>query len=333
MAHRQPLSLFVVLTLILSTNAFAQGEIAPLRMINNNPLFIIYGLPRIGSARLLDAGKQKYRLLTEASSYYAIEKTTNERLELDGEVYTSVFSWEYGISTGFQLALEIPYIRHTGGTLDGFINEWHGLFDLPEGGRNFVPNDRYLLHYQRYGTDLIQHTQPGRGIGDVSIIGAWQGSSTNVEDPWSVGVSINFATGDSQQFHGNGYTDVAMWLSQQFKSTFYNMHSGSFYSLGFIYIEGSDVLPQFVNSSAAFGEAGVGVYVTSSVLFITQMDLHSPLYSGPEVHDLNGYGAQLSVGGTVFLDSGAKIHISVGEDLSLDVTPDITFHLGYEWEL
>lgn len=299
-------------------------------MLNNNPFFAIYGLPRIGDAQLLRRDEQAYRLTQEVSSYYAIEKTLNEKIELDGETYTSVFNWKYGLTDKLQLGIEIPYIRHTGGTLDGFINEWHELFDLPEGGRNFVANDRFLFRYERDGEVLIDYDQAERGIGDVSLTATWLGND-NPKAPWALSFSLNLPTGKAQYYHGNNHTDAALWYKAQTESVFLEMRSGYFYSLGLVYIGGTEILPQFVNQVAVFGGIGGGVFVTPDVVLMTQFDLHSPVYKGPEVNDLSGYSMQISVGGYIFIDAGNKIHISVGEDLALDVSPDITFHLGYEW--
>lgn len=293
----------------------------------------IFGLPRTSDARLLDQGEQHYSLTQEFSSYYAIEKTPNEIIELDGEVHTSIFSWDYGLSDRFQLSVEIPYLRNTGGTLDGFINDWHETFDLPEGGRNFVPNNRFMLYYERYGTVVMDHREAKRGLGDISVIASWQGPKDKNRSPWALGFSLNLPTGDKNQFHGNGYTDAALWFKSQERTEFYKMQAGWFYSLGLVYMGGTTFLQEFSRSVAMFGGFGAGIYLTPDVIFIGQMDLHSPIYRGVEVNDLGGYSMQLSLGGYIHLDAGDKVHISVGEDLALDVSPDITFHLGYEWVL
>ncbi|MDH5324404.1 MAG: DUF3187 family protein [Gammaproteobacteria bacterium] len=311
---------------------YRKNSVYALEMRNNNPLFSIYGIPRPGNARLVPAGKQQYSLTTEVSSFYAIEKSASERFEADGETYTYVFSWRYGVTQRLQVGLDIPYIRYTGGTLDGFINEWHEFFDLAEGGRNVVPNDRLLIRYERSGQVLLNHQTASRGIGDISINAAWQ-TQRSQHEAWAVNFNLNLPSGDSQQFQSNGYTDAAVWIQHHNETLFYELTAGYFYGIGLNYVEDSDTLPQFLNHWAGFGNLGAGVHLTPNVVFISQLDIHTPLYSGPEVNDLSGYGVQLSLGGRINTHRNGQLHLSVGEDLVLDVSPDVTFHLRYEWRL
>jgi len=80
-----------------------------------------------------------------------------------------------------------------------------------------------------------------------------------------------------------------------------------------------------------FGGLGAGVYLSDSLLFISQLDINTPFYSSSDLVELNSYAVQLTVGGSIVLTKNARINLGVAEDLVIDASPDVTFHLDAQW--
>ena len=74
---------------------------------------------------------------------------------LDGESLNTELTIDYGIGNDAELSLVIPYLKHSGGNLDGFIENWHSFFGLPNGGRSLVKKTAYCIKCKIMGKNLL----------------------------------------------------------------------------------------------------------------------------------------------------------------------------------
>ena len=120
-----------------------------------------------------------------------------------------------GIGNRLELGFEIPYIFQNGGFLDGFIEDYHNTFGLPQGGRDQAPKGRLLFNYQRNGANLFQIDKSNSGIGDVRLTAGFQLYREEGEGSHALALRASFKvpTGDSNELHGSRSTDLALWLT------------------------------------------------------------------------------------------------------------------------
>lgn len=127
------------------------------------------GLPRARSAELPAAGGIRAELLFELASQFTQDTEQGEDAILDVETTTVVLALEHGLSEDWSLGLEIPWVRHGGGVLDGVIDDYHDLFGFSDGGRSRAPQDRVFLAWQDDGRLRFGLFEQRSGIGDVRI--------------------------------------------------------------------------------------------------------------------------------------------------------------------
>jgi hypothetical protein len=85
-----------------------------------------------------------------------------------------------------------------------------------------------------------------------------------------------------------------------------------------------------VKSFVGFGNVGAGVYITDSVVFISQLDINSPFYSSSDLVELGSYAVQLTLGGNIKFASYGELNLGLAEDLIIDASPDVTFHMAVQ---
>lgn len=322
--------LTIPVLIFLSNQQIAFADlVSPLSISNYNPLVAIHGLPYIGDAEVSDNGSIDTRLMFDISSHYAVDENNSETVLLDGETDRTTFIYRQGLSHGMQMSIVIPYIVHNSGGLDSFINNWHDTFGMPQGGRNQTENNQFRYFYLRDGQVRFDLQNPSGGIGDVRVQAAWQ-VKRSTDEASALEVSVKLPTGESNKLHGSGAADVAMWYKNEAQQVFFGLRGGSFYSVGALYLGKGDVLSDMERQFVGFGGLGAGVYLTDNVLFISQLDINTPFYSSDLV-ELGSYAVQLTLGGSIVLSKRGRINLGVGEDLVIDASPDVTFHVDAEW--
>ena len=248
---------------------------------------------------------------------------------LDGETDRATFIYRQGLGREMQISIVIPYIKHYGGELDSFINNWHDAFGMPEGGRDQVPNNQFHYFYSRDGQTRLDLQNSGSGMGDIRVQGAWQ-MRQSVSEASALEFSVKLPTGDSTNLYGSGAMDLAMWYKKEDQQEFFGLRGGSFYSLGALYLGKGGVLSDLSRQLVGFGGLGAGVYITDNLLFISQLDINTPFYFSDLV-ELGSHAMQLTLGGSIVLSKRGRINLGVAEDLVIDASPDVTFHVDVEW--
>ena len=134
----------ILLSFALIGSAAAQ-ETAPLRTRNLSPVVSIFGLPTWEAA--LETDSNELSLIGEMASHYRLSARGEEQLILDGETWRASLLYKRGIGERWTVGVEVPLIRQSGGVLDDVIDGWHAFFNLPEGNRNRLPEDRLDFRY------------------------------------------------------------------------------------------------------------------------------------------------------------------------------------------
>ncbi|MCG6971137.1 MAG: DUF3187 family protein, partial [Gammaproteobacteria bacterium] len=301
------LAVFIIICNPLCYPQLASADlISPLIISNYNPMVAIHGLPHIGDAEVLGRGSVQARLMYDVSSHYADDANDTESILLDGETARTTFIYQQGIRDRWQLALVIPYLKHHGGGLDSTINNWHQMFDMPEGGRDQAANNQFQYTYSRHSQTRFDLRNPTSGLGDVRVQAAWA-LEQNLNQATALEVSVKLPTGDSDKLHGSGAVDVAMWYKNETRQQLFGARGGSFYSIGTLYLGSGDVLADLVSRWVGFGGIGGGVYLTEKLLFISQLDINTAFYSSSDLVEMGSHAMQLTLGGRILLSEYGRI--------------------------
>lgn len=320
---------FALLFFPFSSNG---GEITPFYTWNQSPVVQIFGLPAAEKAILLPPGKIEGLLAVDVASNFAHDDTAGEHILLDGENYRFTLALRYGVAKGIEAGLDIPYVGQGGGFLDSFIEGWHDFFNLPQGGRKEAPRNRLLYSYTKDGQSRLKLDDSSFGLGDMRLSGGVQLYNDGKANPRAVALraSLKLPTGESSKLHGSGSTDFALWLTGSDDYQLPLGHLTLFGAAGGMVMSDGDVLPDQQKNLAGFGTFGLGWGPVEWIAFKTQVSGHTAFYKDSDMRELSNGGLQLLMGGTLYFSEKTSLDIGVSEDIAVNTSPDVAFHLALQ---
>ena len=135
-----------------ATEELAWGDVAtPLRIVNLNPFQLLYGVPGPLGAHVMTRGSSELIASMDMASHLIEASSGAERVLIDGETYGQGLAMRHGFGDGWEYLFEAAALSHRTGAFDGFIETWHDVFHLPQGGRDRAPRDRLALFYANGG--------------------------------------------------------------------------------------------------------------------------------------------------------------------------------------
>jgi hypothetical protein len=323
-------AMVAAVSLCFTAPALDAFDITPFNANNQSPIVQIYGLPRVENALLLLSGQKTFQATLDHSSNNVDESNSRERILLDGETTRITFSCRYGLSEKWELGIEIPYILHGGGFLDGFLIDYHDLFGFPQGGRDQAPRNRLLYRYSRDGVEKLKVDGSGSGPGDVSLSAGLQLYNDGRPHPLALALrgKIKLPTGDSDTLHGSSSIDGSLSIAASNSFLLPLGHGTVFTSAGLMAMTRGNVLPEQQQDFVGFGTIGAGWQPRSWIAFKVQLDGHTPFYRESALKALGANAGQLLIGGTLGLSERTTLDIAVSEDIVTTTSPDVAFHFN-----
>jgi hypothetical protein len=287
---------------------------------NSSALARSFALPALGDPVVPAAGQGDLWVTLGVTNEYVKEGVCSvECIILDGETALLRVSHRRGLGDGWDLSIDVPLLDQDGGFLDGWIQDWHGWFGLPNGGREQAADDRYQYYYQRGAAVLLDETRGDTGLGDVSVgLGRTLGSSAALRG------MIKLPTADAGPLAG-GNTGGALWLELALP-----VPAGwaGYFSAGGSYQELGDILPAQQKREVYFGGIGLLAPLTQTTRLVAQVQGHTRLYGDSEVSPLRRRGVPLTVGLQFATGGGGTIDIGFQEDLSVNGSPDFVAYVA-----
>lgn len=299
------------------------GLLEPFAIRNLNPFLGLYGIPAQQSTAVVGGGLSSVNLQLDVVSHFTDAETDQEFIAIDGETYRLSLRYARGFGDRWEAGAEVPLVAHSGGFLDGVINEWHGFWGLPTLGRDRVEDDQLRYEYVRAGETLVDVDASGTGIGDVLLFAGktLAAGATTV----TLRGQIKLPTGDPENLRGSGAADAAISAAGSRAVGGRVSITGR---IGAAYLGRGDVLPELQRRWSVFGSAFVGWQTFKSVSLKAQLDVQSPLYEDSAFNQLTDTAIQLTFGGSVRLGKKSFLDLSFTEDeFNPDVTSDFAFQI------
>lgn len=313
--------------LLLATAAAPALAREPLYVKNLSPVIGLMGLPSQRDTFATEQGRFAAALHSSIASHYMNDANSDEFLNLDGETLRFALDLRYGLAENLDIQLEVPWLDHSGGELDGLIDDWHDFWGMSDGGRSEVPRD--LLDY-RYATPQGNFglVDDASGLGDLNL-------SLNYvfyrDKASAMGVALGykFGTGDADDFTGSGADDA--WIAVRFTGKqlsdlplVWHGHAG------YLYAGDGDLTEDYQENNLWFAglslEWRFGQYWSTLVQFDSNA---APLKS-----DITGVGDEAYMA-TVGLRRDFGRHwsadFSVVEDIGVETAPDVTFQFSVRY--
>jgi hypothetical protein len=301
-------------------------ELSPFAVRNLSPPALIKALPVPEAARLNQSGQFTARLGFDISNISSTNDRRDEVIVLDGETYVATAGLRYGLAQHLQVGLDVPWVWQSKGSFDGFIENFHDLFGLPNGDRNNVSNNEINFAYANSDGDNFLLDDETNGIGDVRMLAAWQWLDTELAAA-SLQGSIKAPTGDADKFTGSGGWDISLALSAQRDFPLKKGGASLWGGLGGSWLSDGDVLQNRVENWAASGWLGAGWSPLNWLGLKLQLDSHSALYNS-DLYEIGHPALILTMGGTLGLGEATALDISVGEDLAVQSSQDVSLQLN-----
>lgn len=280
-----------------------------------------FALPALGQSQILAPDEQNFQINLDVITEYYADSNASESIVLDGETTKIGLAYRKGFATDLELTVEVPVLIVGGGFMDGFIQDWHRAFSLPNGGRENAPNDRRLYQYSRNGVTLLNETHSSTSLGDTQIGAGWQ-----LNDQLALRGLIKLPTGDSDRLAG-GALGTALWADWALPFGQNSAFDG-FASGGLSLNRRVNALASQQKAIAAFGGAGLGYHLTDNLQVLGQLYMHSALYKDSNLDGLRHPGLQLTLGGSYRISSRHTLNLYFQEDPITSSSPDFSIHIG-----
>jgi len=307
------------------------APITPFYTQNQSPVALIFGLPAPGDAAVLRKGECSAILAGDLANNFAGDTNSSEAMLLDGESYRINLALRCGITRRIEGGIDIPYLGIGGGTFDNFIEGWHSFFGFVQERRSAAPRDRILYSYRNNDQTRLLLDHSGSGLGDIRLSTGVQLYDDEEPNPLQLALraSLKLPTGSSSALRGSGSTDFALWLSA---ADDYRLpalgHLTLFGAAGGMAMTDGDVLKGQQRNLAGFGTLGLGWGPAGWIDFKTQLSGHTPFFQGSRLRELARPAMQLVIGGTIHFTEKTSLDLGVSEDVIVNTSPDVAFHLA-----
>lgn len=103
------------------------------------------------------------------------ERPGDRRFLVDGETATLDLTVTRGLRDGLDVGLRLPFRWRGGGILDGLIDAWHRLLDLPDGNRPSFRQDAFRAEgLTTDGRSFSWNDERGFGLGATEAFARWR---------------------------------------------------------------------------------------------------------------------------------------------------------------
>jgi hypothetical protein len=303
----------------------ADASAEPLLTRNQNPLTLPFGLPKPLPARLPSAGSGRFTVDVNWSNSAVLESSDDYDFTMDAESLEARLRLEHAVGSQWAAMIELPWRNLSGGSLDGFIENWHDLFGLPQGPRRKMPKDRLLIDYQQDGETLLQVDDGGSGIADIPIGVGYQAHASE-ERAVSAWLTVKLPAGDSDDLLGSGATDFALSVAGETRLAEQWLLFGQ---VDAVWLGDGDILPQYQDSFAWAALAGLSWNAWRTLDLTVQFQANSQVFDLP-VDGLSGDAVILSYGGSYRTTGGWRFDFGMSEDIQVDASPDATFYFAVQ---
>ena len=283
-----------------------------------------FALPVLGNGGVLASGRSETQFTLDFTNEYVSEGQGNcavECITLDGETARLRFDYRRGLARGWDFSADLAVLRQGGGFLDNWIQDWHGWFGLPNGGRESAADNQYRYRYVRNNVTLLDVTDPGTCVGSLDL-GLGRALSRNS----ALRGLLKIPTHASRELCGDN-RGGALWLDAELPLP--RGWSG-YFALGYSVNRRGDELGTIQNTGVPFGGLGLLVPVTESVRLSAQIQANGHLYEGSELSPLAKAGAPLTLGLQFRTGPRSTLDLGFQEDPSVGGSPDFAVYLAFK---
>lgn len=319
-AMRTLIAMVTLLFLVaLSARANEQtGDAFPLR--NHNPFLQVFGLPSFQTADLARPDRWDVGLSIDIANDADDADRLGEKLIIDAESRVLNLTIRRRIGERLEVGIDVPYVRHSGGSLDSVIFDFHDLVGLPNSNRD-GPQNQYRLFFEQQGVTLFDTSTPTSGIGDAQI------SAAIGFDKITLRAAIKAPTGDPDNLTGSGAADLSLGAYSGAVTSLFERPLSYSGFVGLLALGDGEIMPDIQRSAVAYGGAALRWHATPRFALATQLYMQGP-YFDANLDELGGSTFQLAFGADVRFKR-SLLRVAIVEDIAAGAAPDFALHLSF----
>jgi hypothetical protein len=255
----------------------------------------------------------------------------NESVVFDGETIRGTLRGRYGLGDKLDIELEVPFLWAGGGGIDSLVEDFHDLFFLPSGGRQFTEDDQFRMNVTSEGELLYSLEGNSIRLQDVPVFLTYQLTEEARGVPaLAARVGLELPLGSQDRGYGNGALDYGVGVIGEKSNGRWTLSGG----LDYVSAGDSDRLkessdhhfePQMALSLAGEFRWDDDWSLVAGLVWTSRMLRTIPL------EEINREVFDLGVGFIADTGTNSRLAFSFHEDLVAATGTDLSFQLGWLW--
>lgn len=301
-------------------DAFSR-EISPFSTRNLNPFVRVFSWITSGQSRNISPKEIELGVKYEVGSNCSWDtSSSSEQIYLDGESSWTTFRIDYGLSTKVVAGIEIPFISHSTGYLDHFLDSWHHITGFPQGRRASAPDQRFRYAYHNSGQGDAGLQTSESGFGNILVFSSVQ-LLNNHSRSLLLYLSGTLPGRVNRMFLRKSRSDFSFLFSGTQKLNLGKMFAGVFTEAGVVFPGRWSQMESLQRPVVLIGRAGAGFELFHNFIVKGQVDINSPFYRS-HLDQIGKWAGQLTVGGELFIPSRTRMEFGITEDCFVSTVPD-----------
>jgi len=286
-----------------------------------------FAIPAQGRPDVPPVGMWRQRIDLDDVNEYGSRAKGAEAILLDGEATELSYDLRYGVADRWEVGIFVPFLVQGGGILDPIIQDWHRLWGLPNGGRQWAPNNRYLYQYARDGQMVLDVGQGSSSFGDIQLTTGYE-----VAQHLAARAMFKLPTGSASDLSGNGAAGGALWLDGGLPLKHAFRRLTLYASIGCSFNGTGQILSQQQKRILPFGGAGFRIQFTDRWDARFQMYINAPAYKDSELTPLAHVAVPLTVTTSYKFTKKATLSMGFQEKAAPLASPDFGVHVGLAFD-
>jgi len=315
----------LALAFALAARTVGAQELEPFRATNLTPPVAVIGLPLWSRV----PASTTFGITTEIANHYRLSERAGDALILDGETLRLRAYVEQPIGRRWSIAVDVPYIRKSGGGLGDLMDCWHSAFGLPDGSRNFRPADLLEFELRDPNGPFFRLDGSGAGLGDVQLGVARR---IGAADRVAVRATVKLPTGSERLLAGSGEADFVLSALRVREGNLRGQPAAYFHGGAIIKPDQPRNVRFPVEDTALAAVLGGALTIRPRFGIKGQLDINSALYDS-QLEEIGQTAVQATLGGWLRFGDSGLFEYAVSEDVHVSTTPDVVFFFNLSWRL
>lgn len=304
----------------------------PLRARNLYPPHLMFLTPMPDTATMMPEGDWRLSLSVDYSSVFVDQQSDNWNALIDMEMAALSLTAEYGAAHWLHLTYELPFVSMSKGFLDGFLENYHNFFGLPNYGRENRPKNEFAYDLRNQGRQWLDGRPGGLHPTDSVLSAKIPLIRADASQRFSAGMvySLKLPTGDYRYGFGSGGFDHGLSLLTKTDLFPFILYANGGVNL----VSAPDTLGARVETQPVVaGFLGIEYLPANLWSLVIQVNAYTAPIKNTGIPQLDDPSVELGLGFIRDLNSSSTIEFAFCEDLVGRGAPDFNVHLRFSHHL